>query len=829
MTMSLVRLLVRAVVVGALLLPRAERAATEPRQPCDLPAGEAPATLRLFSDHFGKEVLFAADIVRGVRTNAVHGDYTAREALDRMFAGTDLAAVSDERSGALAVSRKRPPVPGKPPAAKARAPAAPAAGATDRVVKLEEFKVGIAIGSYAEVMSTAGNKTPMSLRDLASTIQMLNASFISDTRAQSLEDLYPYVIGMARESTAAVGFTLRGFSSNTSLTMFGNVQVDGLPGLGSRYGSPTTANVERVEVLKGPVSVLYGQMAPGGVINVETKRPSARAKTTLFSSASSFAGAHSPFGEDAGFSTVLDTTGAFDGGKRFLYRLIANYETADSFRQNSTTANYDFFPSFTWRVDAATEVTLQGEFIRERRFSDGFLVAPFFDTTLVAPRDVTYQKKDSPEYDRGDDFGLSAQHRFANQWEFKFNVRDVQHRDGRKLLENRDVVSATPVAASEVQRRYRHQFNRRRYAYLDANLHGDLGSGVMRHTVLLGASFGYETHDFIRWAFSTADVANVNLYAPDLLSPYPSLAGGPTQDAVSQLYNYGVYATDQIAIGRRWRASVGLRHEKQDAGYRDWVSSFRFSQSLDTTVPSLGAVYQPNEALSFYASYAEGFKPSVPQTTDARGHHFPAEKAAQLELGLKADLLDNKVTALVAAYSISRRHVIEQVAGQYFPNGVAIYQLFGEQRSEGVEASVTYQPLPHWQFQAGYTYFDARAIGASDPIVVNARLENAPRNSGHFWTRYNFSSDSWRGFGVGLGVTTVGQRNGITTNNPAQKLSIAGYTKVENAFYYDWKRYSFAVNISNTLDQSYILSADAATDVVPGPPRKITASVRCAF
>src|SRR5258708_40196867 len=133
--------------------------------------------------------------------------------------------------------------------------------------------------------------------------------------------------------------------------MFGNVQVDGLPGLGSRYGSPTTANVERVEVLKGPVSVLYGQMAPGGVINIETKRPLAKAKTTLFASASSYAGANRRLGDHAGFATALDTTGPVDAGRRFLYRMIVNYEQAASFRRNSFATNYYFFPSFTARFD----------------------------------------------------------------------------------------------------------------------------------------------------------------------------------------------------------------------------------------------------------------------------------------------------------------------------------------------------------------------------------------------------------------------------------------------------------------------------------------------
>src|SRR5438046_4752129 len=130
----------------------------------------------------------------------------------------------------------------------------------------------------------------MEMRDVPATLQVLNAAFIDDQRALSLEDLYPYIIGMTRESTAALGFTLRGFSNNLTNTMLNNVQTDGLPGLASRFGSPTTANVERVEALKGPMSVLYGSMNPGGIINIVTKHPLARASHSVYATTASFAG-----------------------------------------------------------------------------------------------------------------------------------------------------------------------------------------------------------------------------------------------------------------------------------------------------------------------------------------------------------------------------------------------------------------------------------------------------------------------------------------------------------------------------------------------------------
>ncbi len=210
-------------------------------------------------------MLFAAETVRGVRTNAVRGDLTPREALDQMLAGTPLVAVPDERSGALAVSRKpAAPAENTPPNRRT----ATDASDNSEIVKLEEFKVSTTVGTYAETTTSAASKIPLDMKDLAATLQVLNASFIGDKLATSLEDLYPYVVGMTRESPAGAGFTLRGYTNSATNTMINNLTTDGLPGGASRFGSPPTANVERVEVIKGPNSVLYGAMNPGGLINI---------------------------------------------------------------------------------------------------------------------------------------------------------------------------------------------------------------------------------------------------------------------------------------------------------------------------------------------------------------------------------------------------------------------------------------------------------------------------------------------------------------------------------------------------------------------------------
>ncbi len=843
--MALFRVITRAFAVAALLLPLAERAAIVPRQFCELPAGEAPTTLRVFSDRFGTEVLFATEVVRGVHTQAVRGDFTAREALDRMLAGTDLVAVADERSGALAISlRRKSPLENSQAQKRELASGAALSGA-DRFVQLEEFKVSTTLGTYGETTTSAGSKTPMNMRDLPATVQVLNSAFIEDKRAQSLEDLYPYVVGMTRESTAALGFTLRGFSNNLTNTLLNNVQTDGLPGLASRFGSPTTANVERVEVIKGPISVLYGSMNPGGIINVVTKQPLARSSRNFYATLASFAGQNSGLGDNVSFTATLDTTGPLDAGKHWLYRLIAAYEDESGFRQFSWAKNYHLFPSLTYRLDQNTEVTVKVEIIQQHRFSDQYLVAPFRLIQNVARYDVTYQDRRNTEYDRGDIYAVLFKHRFENRWTLKANLRDVQHVDGRDPLENRSITNATPVADSLVIQRYRDTWNRRRYTYYDVNFYGEVGPEWFQHTLLLGHNGGYETHDFMRWIFATLP-GGVSVYDPvHDTRPFPYVvydpAVGPSQNAISKYYNFGYYVSDQIKLGKNLRASAGLHFETYDMTYLDTapVTNSRFALTSRSTVPSVGLVYQPHEWLSLYASYTESFKPSPPQNVDENNHGFSPEIAKQVEVGAKTEFLAGRLGVLLSLYDLRRQNVSETVPLAFLPNNVQIYRLIGRQQSQGVELSINCQPLPHFQLQIGYTYDDARTTASVDPALINAKVANAPRQSANFWARYNFPEGSWRGFGVGFGLIYVGSRNGLLPATPKatdtfpylslRTMPIPSNTRADVACYYRWRRYDFAINVTNVTDLRYIASADSEIDVVPGAPRKISASLHYIF
>ena len=707
---------------------------------------------------------------------------------------------------------------------------------------LQEVTVTAKIDTYTAHDTSIGSKFPVNVMDVPATVQVLNQSFIADKLAVSLEDLYPYVVGMTREGPAAAGFTLRGYTNSATNTLINNLTTDGLPGGASRFGSPTTANVERVEVLKGPGSVLYGSMNPGGLINIVTKSPSAKQVNRASFSAGDYAGNQGKAG--TGFQGMFDSTGPIDPEQHWLYRFIGSYEDAPAWRQFDFARNYYVFPSLTRRFGENTEVTVKAEFHRERRFAiqDQALVAP---GNLVAnvPSDhsIVYQDPQNEAFDRGNVYNLTAKHHFENGWTANLNYRNVSHADGRRILENRSINVAVPLSNSTITQRLRDTYNTRDYAYYDLNAYREFGPDSFKNTLLLGVSDGFETHRFTRYIFQNVIGAPISVYNPvHGLVTYPTVnattGARPTQIAISKYYNFGIYVSDQIKFGEHWVASLGLRREKYRTLYFDEAVLLNGNQinpgqrnNPESTVPSFGLVFQPSGSLSLYASYAESFKPTPPNSVAFGAPLPPPEKANQKEIGVKANLFDRRMEVLLSLYDIQRTDVVEPVPNVFDPvTGIQVYRALSN-KSQGVELSINLQPVENWQTQIGFTYDDAHVTNSAATNLLNAKLANAPRESGNLWTRYNVPSGSLKGFGAGLGIVYTGDRNAVVDNRSPQMLTIPSNVRADIALYYRWRNYDFALNVNNVTDKSYIAGGDAPTDLVPGAPRKISALVNVKF
>ena len=798
-----------------------------------IPAGRAEQTLALFADQAGVQLIYALEVVEGVVTQPVSGDRPALTALNEMLAGTSVRAFQDQATGALTVSRVDPPAaPASDPRPKDRSAGLPGDVAGDSVVHLDEFHVTSDIGMYAEKSSSVGTKTPLDLKDYAGTVQILNAAFLSDQRARTLEDVFPYIVGMARESTDSVGFTLRGFGNANPGVTLQNLQIDGLPGTASRYGAPTTANIERVEVLKGPSSLLYGQLDPGGLINIVTKSPQVTASQSLFASVYTYAGDTAPFGKQISESAYIDSTGPIDSGKHLLYRIIGSFDNVRSFRNDNFQHNYFLYPSLTYRWNADTELTAKLDIVNQRQHYDTGLIAPFSTISLVAPRNITYQEPNDVQYDNGETLDTDFRHVFSDGWVLKIDTRNVYHKDGRRVIEVKGVNSVLPVANSTVVRRLRHMINSRQYNFLDANAYGDFGPESFRNTLIVGLNGGYEVSDLHRLAFGPTVTPDVSLYDPLIgVTPYPPDTPAGNTHAILKMKNYAAYASDQIKIGAHWHANVGVRYDRQDATYNDPVLALEQRQSVHSVVPSGGLIYEPTDHISLYASYANSFIPLPPTTVDVNGNAgFAPEKSDQIETGLKVDFMQRKLTAVLALYDIHRDTVVENVPLGFLANGVQYSTPVGTQESKGIELSITYQPVPNWEIELNGSYDDARVTKTLDPTIYNTRLPNAPRQDESLWTRYNVPRGPLKGFGLGVGAFNVSDRVGTSTSNlPGKSYEIAGYWRLDSALYYEWGHSSVALNVQNVFDRNYILSVPLYFQITPGDPRRLTMSFKTQF
>lgn len=722
-------------------------------------------------------------------------------------------------------------------------------------IQLEKFSVTTALDRYSDTMSAAAMKLPVAQTDLPFTVQALNAAFLNDIRTSRLEDAFGYVVGLNKQGPAANQFTLRGFSAAGSNLQ--SLQIDGLPGPSSRFASPPSINVDRMEVLKGPTSVLYGQANPGGMINVITKSPQPVQRTTLSAYASTYEGQTSGFGDAFSYTTSLDTTGAIDDAKHWLYRFILSYEDQDSFRDYYYQENKYIYPSLTYKWNADTFVTIKADYVREVRQANDGLAVPFLDANLLPAINVSYDAPDGEDTDYGESLTALFQTRLHDRWTALATYRTTYHTDTRAAYEHAQqaiVSNNNNYRLSTIGRRLRLQGNVKRFNFIDANIFGELGPDTFKHTLIAGVNGGkeYLDTDTIAQGGTTPAITAVNLYAsvPDIASTFPTVftAAGLTAQRRRQtdFWNYGYYASDQISVGKYFDASLGVRYDRQDSYQKTTAratgAQSGLKQSLSKTLPSAGLVFHPTADLSLYASYCEGFKPQAPGNVDITNNpNFPPETSSQVEFGIKVDALDHKLTGGVSYYDIKKKNVLT-ATGTTSPTGNPIANLSGLQEAKGVEVSVSYLPKPYWQIQAGYTYIDAKVKTSTTATLPGARLDNTPKHSGNLFTRYNLPEGRFKGLGFGLGVIYAGERQAIITNvvrtvtvnattgiaTVTGPLALPGYTRVDVGLYYKRGRFDYALNVGNLFDETYIsgaIPADA-TRLSPGDPRKITFSIR---
>ncbi|MEM9485046.1 MAG: TonB-dependent siderophore receptor [Cyanobacteria bacterium P01_F01_bin.116] len=700
------------------------------------------------------------------------------------------------------------------------APGIAQAGGTEEEA-LQILVTGEEGSDYFTPAATTATRTDSPLSDIPQSIQVIPRQIIEDEQATGIEDVLDNVAGVnfqGNDDGRGTRFTIRGFGSFGSPILRDGFRVFNA---GNNAAAPEIANLEQIEVLKGPASVLYGEADPGGLINLVTKKPLSEPYYNLQLQA----------GSRDFFSPSIDLSGPITDDGDVRYRLNALYRQEDSFRDLDN--NFERFfiaPTIAWDISDRTSLTASLEYIDDNdpadfglpAFGDSVADIPL-DRVVVSNPDDTLEK----EYLRT---GYTLEHRFSDNWRIRNEFRYVSDEYSYGVI-------AVPVALNEttgdLNRILARQFNERDNYSLYTNVQGRFDTGSVEHNLLFGVDLARE-EDFGGGEAAFSPLANpewfntINIFNPDYSFTKPALEDAPASlRNDSTVDRLGVYLQDQIYLTDNLIVLAGLRYDTVDQETTSTTSTAfgdivdETEQNDDAVTPRIGVVYQPTDTISLYGSYAQSFTPNG--GTDISGSPLEPETGDGFEVGVKADLIPNRLAATLAYFNITRQNVATAD-----PNDPLLQALIatGEQRSQGVELDVNGEILPGWNIIASYAYTDAE-ITEDNTFDVGNRLPGVPEHSASLWSTYRIQSGDLEGLGFGLGLNYVGERKGGLDNS----FEVDDYFLTSAAAFYRRNNWRFQVNIDNLFDIDYIESVGAGRTrgIYPGDPLTVRASVSVEF
>ncbi|MCC6855858.1 MAG: TonB-dependent receptor [Microbacteriaceae bacterium] len=690
-------------------------------------------------------------------------------------------------------------------------------------------------GKFYNTAAESAMKMDIPVMDTPFSVQSYSEALLDAIEADDLGDVFNYMTGVKRAGLTGLDITFRGFKSSGDDQ--NSILVDGLPGLSGRFGSPPTVGLESIELVRGSMSVLYGQNQPGGFINLIRKKPQAQRETMVGVKGSSYLGDDLSFGDSNGYRVEFDTTGAFDDEGVVLYRLLGEYGDVDTFRDFGFAETTYVAPSLAWNISDATRLTAQVEYRDSKSSFDQGLVAPNRDVSLVADITTNYSGPQSSREEEGTTASLFLAHTFANQWQWNTSLRRVSYDSFQKEFSH---VRIRPDLRT-LTRRARVLETARTYENFDSNLQMNLGGERISHKLVAGVTVGRDKTRETRLKFFNSVCPgqfcfDIDIYNPvyesvdyDLIPAFNPATPNLLTNNGNESRNVAFYVSDLISIGERWKLSLGLRsfEDKQELKNLNTPGVAPVEKtSRKSALPMGGLLFQPAENWTIYASYSESYVPADPDDQDINGNNpFIPLVGEQVEFGVKTeDLFDGRVSGSIALFRIEQLNLMNSFT---CPLGVCYDQL-GKARSDGVEIEADLRPTDSWQLAFGYAYTDARVIASNVPVQVGAQLANSPKHSANVWSNYDFGN----GFHLGTGLAYVGDYQGVVpaANNPLL-MEMPGYTLVDLALSYEWDKYVLNLKLGNALDETYYESTGLTGDlqITPGVPRNVTLSLRAKF
>lgn len=745
----------------------------------DIPAGPLDAALNRFGRQTGALLSVDAALTKNKTSPGVRGEQSADVALQQLLEGTGLGAVrADDGSYSL---RQLPAgdettLKAVRVRAAAESPTAPIAG-------------------YRATRALSGTRTDTPIRDIPQTINVVTRDELQDRGVTRITDVF-YTVPGAHGGTGygglanGYGTLLRGFSSYTDYR-------DGFRDFG--FVSPRdVALFERIEVAKGPSSVLYGTNDPGGAVNYVTKRPlfDAERKATL------------TYGSYDSYRATVDLGGPLIDSGNLAYRLVAVYDDRGSHRDYVESETRILAPSLALRVGDDTLLTLLTEFTRyDYTFERGFPTEPEF---IDLPRDRFLEEPDlNGAETRSRRYTLELTHSFNAAWQLRGALSYLKPSIEKTNLYPGGLDADRRALDRSVDHSDEYQLDRT----LQLELTGNITTGSIAHTLLTG--FEHYRNNF-RYTFSPFNVSSpIDIYQP----VYGQVVIPPGfYDEVAFGNNYGsrtsaVYVQDQLTFTPEWKMTLGVRYDHARL-FNDDLTDPSLSMDKQTqsrASPRAGIVYQPSPATALFLSYSTSFKPQI-FNLHADGSLPKPEIGRQVELGWRQALLDDRLQSTVSVFEIRKKNV----STSDLDNPNFTIQV-GEQRSRGAEWELRGNVSSALEVIVAAAYIDAE-VTRDNALPEGDQLDSAPPYSASVWAKYQPQPQGWFGGG---GVFYVDEREGTLPNNGVQ---LPSETRLDALLGYEAQRWRVQLNLHNLTNEKLYVPYGGL--FIPGPGRNAELSLQ---
>jgi len=748
----------------------------------NLPAAPLATTLNQIASQGGLTLSLNPSLAAGKTSAPVNGQYDAAGALSAALRGTGLQLEQSSTGTYTLIA----------------VPEGVMALPETSVIGVENIESAWGpVEGYTATRTAAGTKTDTALVEAPRSISVATRQQMDDRSVHSLDDAVRYMPGITASSygsdTRADWLRVRGFEP----TQF----LDGLPLPKGVYANPKqeTWNLDRLALLRGPASSVYGQTPPGGLLDMVSRRPSDVQSSEI----------QLQYGSDNHRQINFASTGKIDDAGQFLYGLSGVVRDSGTQVDHVDNKRYNIAPSLTWNIDDDTRFTLLTQFTRDDTgITSQFL--PIQGTKIHSPLgDISHHKNlGDPDWEYYDRtyyaLGYAFEHRLNDVWQFKQNLRYTKSELSFQSLTPGSYPYTQVDEAGNVGRTSTSVNEDISQFAVDNNFQADFATGDIRHTLLLGLDHQRSNNNYTS-IFGDGLTTNVlnPIYGQPIVRPARSTA---FYDYEQKTYQTGLYVQDQMALDQ-WRLTLG--------GREDWVhTGTKFINKADATNTDRDKAFSGNAALSYvfdsgfvpYISYAESFQPTSGADASSTESLKPTE-GKQWELGIKYQPPGSKTLLSAAVYDLTQKNV----SVSSFVNGVSITSQTGEVKVKGLELEATSDVTENLKVIAAYTLAKSEVQNGVDK---GNRLQLMPNQQASLWTDYTWHSGVLDGFGIGGGVRYTGNTYGDKANTWLGKAD--AYTVFDASVHYDLGRLdnslkgaSLALNATNLFDKDYISTCDS--------------------